>query len=150
MTRHDGRRMFFVDENLGESTAAALRILFRGSLFRTAKNLQTRGLSDVNLLGRLSDEQFDGIITRDRKQLVHDDERVALRRAGLHWVGVDSFGSGRNAVSRMSPIRVRSATMATLTLGLPLVLETWADRPTAYHLASRSVGRVDELSVHAI
>jgi hypothetical protein len=142
--------MFFVDENLGESTATALRILFRGSLFRTAKDLQTRGLSDVDLLGRLSEEKFDGIITRDRKQLVHEDERAALRRAGLHWVGVDSFGSGRRAVSRMSPIRVRSATMATLTLGIPLVLETWADQPSAYYLASRPVGRADELKIHAI
>lgn len=150
MSRHDGRRMFFVDENLGESTATALRTLFRGSLFQTAKDLRTRGASDVELLSRLSDEQFDGIITRDRKQLIHVEERDALRSAGLHWVGVDSFGSNRGTQTKMSAMRVRSATMATLTLGIPLVLEAWADRPTAYRLASRAVGRVEELSAHAI
>jgi hypothetical protein len=142
--------VFFVDECLGESTATALRAMFRASIFRTAKDLHTRGASDVDLLARLAQEDFDGIITRDRKQLVHADERDALRRAGLHWVGVDSFGAGRGASARMSPMRVRSATMATLTLGIPLVLEAWADRPTAYRLVSRSVGRVDELTVHAI
>ncbi|MWV73340.1 hypothetical protein GRS83_01055 [Rathayibacter rathayi NCPPB 2980 = VKM Ac-1601] len=66
-----------------------------------AQDSHTRGASDVDLLARLAQEDFDGIITRDRKQLVHDDERTALRRAGLHWVGVD-----RGAVDvQLCPVR---------------------------------------------
>lgn len=79
---------FFLDAN---ETAVILPVLIEvfgaEHTFRSADEEQLADVDDIPLFGELRRRRFDAIITRDKNQLKDPDERTALRKARLHWIG---------------------------------------------------------------
>jgi hypothetical protein len=73
---------------------------------------------------------FHALVTRDKKQLVNSEERMALRQCGLHWIGMSAPTQGG--------IQGLALETAAIVAGLPYVLEDMSDRrePTAFHVKS--------------
>lgn len=117
---------FFIDENLPHVLAQPLSSVYRKHKFDTAQHTMLRSIDDQDLFIDLDDRGFDAIITLDRQQLVHHDERDGLAHAGLHWIGVP-------------PVRAKGlALLASVTSivigGLHHVLDDWQDKPHLYRL----------------
>ena len=120
------RRKIFVDENLPPLVASALSATFKKHLFRSATDESLRSVEDVVLCRDLADRDYDAIITGDRNQLVNTPERVALREAGLHWIGLPAVEA--TGVEQIA---------AQLSLTVPAVadlLTSWPEEPTALRL----------------
>lgn len=121
------QRKFYVDENLIATVADALSQVYRLDWFGTPVSEHlTGGVNDLTLFDDLSARDYTAIITMDAHQLDDDAERTALAASGLHWIGFSMQGlRGPDALSMQT---------ATILAGLPLVLEHWQARPSAYRL----------------
>ena len=141
--RHDGRVRFFVDENLGERVARALRVAFPRHMFNTSQDFQSKGYSDVALFEILGNRQVDALITRDKQQLVNTEERDGLRVNNLHWIGIPQ-------PERVERSAGQAMTLATAMLALPTFLGNTAAAPSSYHLRLRRVGEPDAVVINAL
>lgn len=118
---------FYVDENLPASLAKTFQQLIGGGhRFYDFKTSNMQGTLDLELLDYLGTMEYGAIITKDARQLEDQEERDALRRNGLHWIGVTSSGLQGRAEIR--------GVIGTLMGGLPTILREWKDVPTAYRL----------------
>lgn len=83
---------FFVDENVNAACLPPLSALYTEHEFRHAHGEGLSGVEDIPLFGKLGEQGYDAIITRDRNQLTDEEERHALFDAGLHWIGHKAKG----------------------------------------------------------
>lgn len=123
------RRHFFLDENLSDISRHLARDLFRQHKFDSAERLHMRGVLDVPLIEHLGRLGVDCIITQDKEQLSRPDERDALHKAGLHWIGVPEGPSGVAGIVSQG---------AVIAPAVQYVLSNWAAVPTAYHATPAS------------
>lgn len=98
---------FFIDENLPNGLSAALSAMFATHRFRSHAQEHTDGWEDVPLINELHMRGFDAIITLDGQQLVNFDERDALQKCGIDWIGLSSgalasWGASFQAVATVS------------------------------------------------
>jgi hypothetical protein len=117
----------YIDENLPYKTLVEpLTKLYRKHTFRHPGQETLAGVEDVELFECLAGRDFDAIITQDANQLRNPDERLGLRAAGLHWIGVPQLNEpglhGLGAVAGM------------VISGLPYFFESNAESPHIYRL----------------
>jgi len=119
---------FYIDENLMPSMADQLNRVFRGHNFRTPSQEHCRGLEDIELFDHLQALSYDALITGARRQLERPDERQALRKAGLSWLGIKTLSLSGAA---------QLATQTAIVLnGLAWTLDEWCEIPSIYRLHS--------------
>jgi len=86
------------------------------------------GLKDLPLFDKMSNDDFNGLITRDAGQLTNPHERQTLRSCGLHWIGLTTpTFRGTMGIALET---------AGLLAGLPFVLNDldMCLAPTAFHI----------------
>jgi hypothetical protein len=121
---------FLVDENVNVTAVDALRSIFGEHAFATVRDEQWLGLLDVPLFEAMHSSGFHAIVTRNLEQPRDADERSALRRLGIHWVGLSS--------PKFGGLKGLALETAAIVAGLPYVLEgvDGSARPTAFHVRS--------------
>lgn len=131
MTRHK----LFIDENLPPAIGPVIEQMFRRQLMvRTGRQESTLGMKDVPLIEHLSALSFAGIITSDFAQIdTNDDERTALRSAGLHWIGVPKPNA--SGIAQISQIT------AAVISAMPKILAEWPSQPTAFRVQSKPMAK---------
>lgn len=135
---------FFLDAN---ETSVILPVLEQvyGALhtFRSAADEGLAEYGDIPLFAELRRRRFHAIITRDKNQLKDPDERDALRRAKLHWIG--------HVEPKVEGVEIISTLGAGYLSAFPHVLEGMAaaNSPTAFHVKSvpRQQGQRVRISV---
>ncbi|MDQ0261033.1 hypothetical protein J2W20_002947 [Sinomonas atrocyanea] len=101
----------YLDQNLFPALGEPLAKLHRRHQFRSPQQESLGGVEDIELFETLQTLDFDAIITQDANQLVRDEERTALRRCSLHWIGVPQLNEpGTHGLASQ---------LAMVTLGLP-------------------------------
>ncbi|QBI54758.1 PIN-like domain-containing protein [Streptomonospora litoralis] len=133
---------FFLDANLNVALAASLRALFIGHDFTPAHDLGLQYEQDIPLFPEVARQGFDFLMTHDRNQLRNLDERHALWKSRLHWVGwKDSGQPGLLGLSLET---------ATVTAALPHILADTPDEPTCYHLKGVAAQKEQRLKCSSI
>lgn len=117
---------FFIDENLMPRLESSLAGLFPKHRFRHASTENLLGVEDVSLFDDLRQREFDAIITLDKQQLAKPSEYQKLAECGLHWIGFAHPSAGG--------LKAIAFQVATISMGLPFVLDSWNELPTAYRL----------------
>ena len=119
---------FFIDENLPDDLCKPLAFVFKAHRFRSCKTENLLSWDDEPLFEELELRNFYAIITMDSHQLENANERLGLRQAGLHWVGLEQpKGRGEIVIAHLS---------AMIMAGLPHVLSSWEPDPHLYKLTS--------------
>jgi hypothetical protein len=103
-----------VDEAMPVQVVAPLR-LNRGHQFDHVEDLNWKGRPDVALFRDAASKGYHAILTLDLAQLDSAEESRALKRSGLHHVGI---GQGRSAQG----IRGIARVIASVVVSLPYVL----------------------------
>ena len=103
-----------VDEGMPVQVIAPLR-LNRGHDFDHVEELGWKGKKDVPLFRDAAATGYDAILTLDLSQLDSADESRALKRSGLHHVGISQ---GRSAQGIKGIARV----IASVVVAMPYVL----------------------------
>jgi hypothetical protein len=109
-----------VDEGMPVQVIASLR-LNRRHEFDHVDELGWKGKPDVQLFADAAAHGYDAVLTLDLSQLDSFDESRALRRSGLHHIGIQQ---GRSAQGMRGMARV----IASVVVAMPYVL---ADLDTA-------------------
>ncbi|MBT0567824.1 hypothetical protein [Williamsia sp. CHRR-6] len=117
---------FFLDENINDGCLAPPRAVYRDHEFRHAHDEGLAGEQDVPLFGKLQEQKYDAILTKDRNQLTNPEERRALFDSGLHWIG--HVAKGFKGLMNLT------METATVTAGLIYVLNDWKREPHSYQL----------------
>jgi hypothetical protein len=124
----------YIDENLPHALVAPLVKLFPKHNFRSFEQESLWGTEDIPLFRTLADREFMAIITQDARQLVNADERVALKSAGLHWIGVPQLNE--------PGIHGIASTMSMIITGLPFVFQHDYEEPHEYQLKQIAAQRL--------
>lgn len=129
------RHKLFIDENLPPTIGPVIEQMFRRNLMiRSGYQESTHGMKDVPLIEHLSALSFAGIITSDFAQIdTNDDERAALRNAGLHWIGVPKPQA--KGIAQISQIT------AAVISAMPQILAEWPSDPTAFRIYSKPMAK---------
>ncbi|UGU29876.1 hypothetical protein LT350_25485 [Mycolicibacterium smegmatis] len=120
---------FFLDAN---ETSVILPVLTQvygaNHTFRSAIEERLTDFDDIPLFSELRKRDFDAIITRDKNQLRNPDERSALHREKLHWIG--------HVEPKVEGVEIFSTLGAGYLAAFPHVLDGiyTADGPTAFHI----------------
>lgn len=77
----------FIDENSNPKIAQFLSLTYKAHQFRTFHDEGFGGKDDLELFRALSEKRYNAIITADFMQMRNPDERLAVRKAGLCWIG---------------------------------------------------------------
>jgi len=133
---------FFLDENVSVGCLKPLEALYGEHEFRHAYKEGLGGTKDVPLLGMLSQQGYDAIITKDRTQLRDDEERRAIFDAGLHWIGYAAKG--------VKGLRGLATETATLTVGLVYVLADLRPEPHVYKLKGVGIQPAQHVAVSPV
>lgn len=132
MSNHKTR--FFVDENLPAPTARCLQNIFRNAEFVAShENASLEGAKDIQLLGALSNQNFDVFITQDLKQMRITGERKALQRSGLSWIGIPHMER------RAHGVQLLAFQVSILAPVVGLYLRQPPQQPMAYFLKEATV-----------
>jgi hypothetical protein len=78
---------FFLDENESPEILNPLRLVFPGYHFRSWADEKLQGTMDPAMIREVAARGFDGILTRDVRQLSNPIERSAYVIAQIHWIG---------------------------------------------------------------
>lgn len=115
---------FYLDENFPPGVLSTIALIHDDHDFRSWQDEGLKSMLDVPLFQTLRERSFDVLVTRDRSQLTNPEERAALVRSGLVWVGLrDVKLSGREKLA---------TTAASLIAGLGHVASDTRDRPLGY------------------
>lgn len=115
---------FYLDENFPPGILDTIAMIHAEHAFRSWQDEGLKSMLDVALFGTLRDRGFDVLVTRDRAQLSNPDERAALVRSGLVWVGLrDVKLKGREKLA---------TTAASLIAGLGHVADDARTQPVGY------------------
>lgn len=119
---------FLIDENVNDGVEGPLTSIFFNHQFVTVHGQGWAGVADDSLFGRMAENGFDALITRDKAQLTDPNERNGLRDRGLHWIGVTS--------PKFSGLKGLSLETAAVIAALPYVLDDLitSPAPTAFHI----------------
>lgn len=124
---------FFVDENETDAILPPLRATFPHHTFAAAREEGLGGIDDLALFVQLAERSFDALITRDKNQLSDTDERAALIRSGLHWIGHrEPEVTGQLLIASISAAYI--ASMPHIIDALPTV-----ERPHSFHVTGVGV-----------
>jgi len=104
-----------VDEAMPLQVLDPLR-LNKGHSFAHVDQLNWKGKRDSSLFADAAAKGYEAVLTLDLSQLESSEECRALRRAGLHHVGIQQ---GRSAQGVRGIARV----LASLVVGMPYVLQ---------------------------
>lgn len=111
-----------LDENISPKVAAALSCVVKApDQIASILSLGLGGKDDIEVFDALHLAGFDGLVTRDLRQLTRENERRALSQAGLTWIGIP-HPPGRGA-------EVWIADVATIASAIPVVrgaISPWA------------------------
>lgn len=113
---------FAVDNNETPVAVDVWNRMFKPHGFTHVGRIGLADALDVDLYPALVDRGFDALITRDKRQLTRPEEKTALQRSGLHWIGHrEPAGAGSTQVGRI---------VAAYCLALPHIIEavTTSDR----------------------
>jgi hypothetical protein len=116
---------FYIDENLAPDLSGALGSVFTRDRFRSAKIENLLNEQDLPLFLELQSRKFDAIITLDLKQVDNVKERAGLRRAQLHWVGLEQEESGEAVVASLA---------SKAFMGVARLSELWPDEPHMFQV----------------
>ncbi|MFT4200494.1 hypothetical protein [Gordonia sp. (in: high G+C Gram-positive bacteria)] len=133
---------FFLDENVNYGSLAPLRAVYAEHEFRHAYDEGFSGVEDIPLFGRLGEQSYDAIITKDRNQLSDSEERRALFDAGLHWIG--------HRAKDHKGLKAVSIETATVTAGLIYVLNDLRPEPHSYLLKGIPSEQSQRVKVQAV
>jgi hypothetical protein len=104
-----------VDEGMPVQVLPALQ-LNKGHVFEHVQGLRWKGKKDVPLFRDAASKGYEAILTLDVAQLDSVEESRALRRSGLHHIGIHQ---GRSAQG----IRGMARVIASVIVTMPYVLE---------------------------
>ncbi len=104
-----------VDEPMPVQVLAPLR-LNRGHEFDHVNDLRWKGKKDVPLFRDAASRGYEAILTLDVAQLESVEESRALKRSGLHHVGIQQ---GRSAQGLRGMARI----LASVVVSMPYVLD---------------------------
>ncbi|MHC6219415.1 PIN-like domain-containing protein [Arthrobacter sp. MMS24-S77] len=119
---------FLLDECVSYRLMPSLEAAFRNCEFHSVKSLNWRGTLDPKLFRAAAEESFDVLVSLDHKILRLDDERYALRKAGLHFAAIERPPLGVKGRD------FNSLVLAQLVSCLTLVLRTSPAAPTLFRL----------------
>ena len=115
---------FYLDENFPPGLLDTISLIHEEHVFRSWQDEGLESMLDVPLFETLRDRGFDVLVTRDRAQLSNPDERVALLKSGLVWVGLrDAKLKGREKLA---------TTAASLIAGLGHVVDDTRTESVGY------------------
>ncbi|MET0843354.1 MAG: hypothetical protein ABWY23_05860 [Mycetocola sp.] len=114
----------YLDENLPPFLVEPLSLVYAGHEFRSYRDEELAGDEDIPLFAELKRRGFDAIITRDRNQMRNPEERDAIGRAGLRWIGL--------ADKKIQGLELLTVTVASLVAGLRFVFDHNPDEPVCY------------------
>lgn len=117
----------YIDENLSPLVSEPVQRVYRRHQFRIPAQEHLHGVLDIPLFQDLRSREFDAIITHDVRQLEErEDERAALRYAGLHWIGLaDPDEAGVNGLALQA---------GALLAAFPRILPELSTVPSAFHV----------------
>lgn len=115
---------FYLDENFPPGIINTIALIHDEHIFRSWQDEGLESTLDVPLFAALRERGFDVLVTRDRAQLRNIDERAALMKSGLVWVGLaDVKLRGREKLA---------TTAASLIAGLGHIASDQRTEPVGY------------------
>jgi hypothetical protein len=123
-----------VDEGMPVQVLASLR-LNKGHVFDHVDDLNWKGKKDVPLFRDAAAKGYEAVLTLDLAQLDSAEESRALKRSGLHHVGI---AQGRSAQGIKGIARVISSVIVSMPYVLADLEQTDGQRVVELSLLSAS------------
>lgn len=135
---------FLFDENMTVGLPGNVSAVAPWHEFEHVNDVGLREAPDVDLLPRAAGLGFDAIITDDRRQLVVEREREAIRESGLTWITLR-----RTNAKGLPGIAAESA---SLIAALPHIVAVIQESPEPRLIRVKGVGRDagQRITVHDI